>query len=296
MRYGLVGTGHWATTTHAPAIVATEDAELVGVWGRDPAKAATVADTFGCTAHEDADALFDDVEAVAFAVPPDVQVDLATRAARRGCHLLLDKPVALDPAAADTLVDAVAEAGVASRVFFTFRYHPVVARWLADARADGGWRGGRATWFGSPFVADSPYRNSTWRRERGALWDVGPHALSLLLPVLGDVVDVAAVGTADGTVHAALVHRDERLSSLDVSFVLPTAAAQSEVALYGEAGWTGMPPVVDPGPAALEHLIPELHAAAAGEETSADPCDVAFGRDVVAVLARIEAALRSSAG
>ena len=295
MRYGLVGTGYWATATHAPAIVAAEDAELVGVWGRDPAKAAAVAETFGCTAHENVDALFEDVEVVAFAVPPDVQVEQAIRAARRGCHLLLDKPMALDLAAADALVDAVAEAGVASRVFFTFRFHPMVARWLADARADGGWRGGRATWFGSPFVADSPYRNSTWRRERGALWDVAPHALSLLLPVLGDVVDVAAVGRADGTVHAGLVHHDERLSSLDVSFVLPMSVAQSEVALYGEDGWTAMPPVVDPGPAALEHLIPELHAATTGEDTPADPCDVAFGRDVVAVLDRIEAALAAPA-
>lgn len=293
MRYGLVGTGYWATATHAPAIMATDGAELAGVWGRSPDKADRVAEQFGCTAYDDADALFDDVDAVAFAVPPDVEADLGVRAAERGCHLLLDKPVALDVPAADRLVDAVVAAGVASRVFFTFRFHPVVARWLADTRARDGWLGGRATWFAAPFATDSPYRDSTWRKEHGALWDVAPHALSLLLPVLGDIEEVAAVGRPDGTVHAALVHGDERLSSIDVSFVLPPAATQWELALYGEGGWTSMPPVMDPAPAALEAMIAELEAAAAGEAEVGGPpvCDVAFGRDVVAVIDRIERAL-----
>lgn len=296
MRYGLVGTGHWATATHAPAIGAADGTELVGVWGRDPAKAADVADTFGCTAHEDVDDLFAAVDAVAFAVPPDVQADLASRAADHGCHLLLDKPVALDLDAADRLVGAVEAAGVASRVFFTFRFHPVVARWLSDVRAGDGWRGGRATWFASPFATDSPYRDSTWRQQHGALWDVGPHALSLLLPLLGEVTDVTALGRRDGSVHAGLVHDDGHLSSLDCSFVLPPATAHWEVSVYGDHGWSSMPPVVEPAPAALACAIAELEAAAADREPSDDPCDAAFGRDVVAVLARIDRALGSPAG
>ena len=296
MRYGLVGTGHWATTVHAPAIVAADDAELVAVWGRDPAKAADVASAFGCTPHEDVDQLFAAVDAVTLAVPPDVQAELATRAADHGCHLLLDKPVALDVDAADRLVAAVDEAGVASRVFFTFRYHPVAARWLADAMADGGWRGGRAAWFAAPFATDSPYRESSWRRERGALWDVGPHVLSLLLPALGAVVDVVALGEAAGTVHAGLMHAGGALSSLDVSFVLPPTASRWELTLHGDHGWSDMPPVVEPAPAALEAAIAELHVAAAGGAVDGPTCDVAFGRDVVDVLARIEQALGSPAG
>lgn len=291
MRYGLVGTGHWATTAHAPAIVASEDAELTAVWGRDPDKASAVAEGFGATAFTDPEEMFDEVEAVAFAVPPDVQAELATRAADRGCHLLLDKPVALDVAAADRLVEAVASAGVASRVFFTFRFHPVVARWLADAVGDGGWLGAQATWFASPFATESPYRDSTWRRERGALWDVGPHALSLLLPALGRVAEVTAVGRADGRVHAALVHDGGAISAMDVSFVEPPAAARWDLDLHGEHGWTSMPPVVEPAPAALTCAIAELDEAASGRADDGPACDVAFGREVVDVLTRIEATL-----
>ncbi|HET9292278.1 MAG TPA: gfo/Idh/MocA family oxidoreductase, partial [Actinomycetes bacterium] len=36
MRFGLVGTGYWAQEAHATALAAHDDADLVGVWGRDP--------------------------------------------------------------------------------------------------------------------------------------------------------------------------------------------------------------------------------------------------------------------
>ena len=34
--------------------------------------------------------------------------------------------------------------------------------------------------YGSIFEPGSPYGESEWRRSRGALWDIGPHALSIL--------------------------------------------------------------------------------------------------------------------
>ena len=96
MRFGLVGTGPWATMAHGPGLAAAHEVDLVGVWGRSLEKAETLAGTLGVTAYDDYDALLADVEAVAFAVPPDVQAEMALVAARAGKHLLLDKPVAMD--------------------------------------------------------------------------------------------------------------------------------------------------------------------------------------------------------
>lgn len=190
MRFGLLGTGSWAEHTHAAALAAAPDADLVAVWGRDPAKARALADRQGATAYEDVDALFDQVDAVAVALPPDVQAPLAARAARAGKHLLLDKPLALDLAAADEVVRAVDEAGVASVVFFTKRFTPSVADFLAGVSGRS-WDGARATVLAR--LTGELWETSHWRREHGALWDVGPHALSMLLPVLGPVSSVAAV-------------------------------------------------------------------------------------------------------
>ena len=107
MRFGLVGTGPWAGTAHGPGLVAAEGVALVGVWGRSPARAGEPAARLGVPAFEDLDALCDEVEAVAFAVPPEVQGELALRVAQRGKHLLLDKPVADTVEAATRLVAAV---------------------------------------------------------------------------------------------------------------------------------------------------------------------------------------------
>ena len=48
------------------------DTELVGVWGRDPARTGAFADRFGIQGHTDLDRLLAEVDAVAMAVPPDV--------------------------------------------------------------------------------------------------------------------------------------------------------------------------------------------------------------------------------
>src|SRR5260370_42492811 len=111
MRFGLVGTGYWARVTHAPALACTEGAELTAVWGRDPRAAADLAAEYQATAYHDVSAFLAGIDAVSFAVPPDVQAPIATQAAREGKHLLLEKPVALPEAGAGGRVAAVWGAG-----------------------------------------------------------------------------------------------------------------------------------------------------------------------------------------
>jgi ornithine cyclodeaminase/alanine dehydrogenase-like protein (mu-crystallin family) len=112
MRFGLFGTGPWAHFAHAPALAEHAGAELVGVWGRNPEKAAELAEKYGSRPYAEIDELIADVDAVAIALPPDVQAPIALRAARAGRHLLLDKPVALTAAAATEIADAVAVVGL----------------------------------------------------------------------------------------------------------------------------------------------------------------------------------------
>ncbi len=208
LRFGLVGTGHWALHTHGTALTSSPEAELRGVWGRAPAKAADLAGRLGVSAYEDLDDLFAEVDAVAVAVPPDVQAEIAVRAAKAGCHLLLDKPLALTVEGARRVVRAVEEAGVASVVFFTARFRPEMEHWTDGARAAGPWHSAHLVHYANIFQPGSPYAASAWRREYGALWDVGPHALAAILPLLGPVNAVSARRGAVGTdtVHLVLSH------------------------------------------------------------------------------------------
>jgi len=283
MRFGLVGTGHWARVTHAPAIAATAGAELVAVWGRRPEAVRPLADEHGARAYEDFDALLDAVDAVAFSVPPDVQAPLATRAARAGKHLLLEKPIALARHDADELADAVAAAGVASVVFFTSRFQPEVREWLADLNTTSDWDGATAHWLGNAFGAGSPFA-TPWRCEKGGLWDLGPHALSILMAALGPVDRVTAEAGPRDITSLLLRHTSGATSMTTVSIKAPDAAAVSDLVVWGPRGRSWMPAGTLPPEAALGVALGELMAAAESGQLE-HPCDVRLGREIVAVLA-----------
>ncbi|MFF7857230.1 Gfo/Idh/MocA family oxidoreductase [Streptomyces sp. NPDC007904] len=293
MRIGLLGTGPWAQAAHAPALSGHRDLDFAGVWGRRPEAAGELADLHGTRAYDDVDALFADVDAVAVALPPGVQAELAARAARAGCHLLLDKPLAPTVAQGRAVVEAAEEAGVASVVFFTTRFQPGPQAWIAEQAAAGGWFTGRAQWLGAVFSAEgNPFAASPWRREKGALWDVGPHALSVLLPVLGDArrVTAAAYGPGD-TVHLVLDHVSGASSTLTLSLTAPPAAAGATVELRGTSGVTLLPE-------ADEGAVPALTRAADALLTAArtgvpHSCDAAFALRVTDILATAEELLRS---
>jgi predicted dehydrogenase len=294
MRFGLVGTGYWAKTTHAPALASTPGAELTAVWGRDPAAAAALAATCGATAHQDIDVFLASVDAVAFAVPPHVQAPLAIRAAQAGKHLLLEKPVAISVDDADRLVAAVEEAGVASIVFFTWRFNTEIRAWLTDEQARGGWSregwsGGAAIWLGTSLQPDSPF-NTPWRREKGALWDLGPHLVGMMWACLGPVTEVTAVAGKADVAHLVLRHDTGVTSTVTCTQSAPEAAAGVTVFVWGEAGRSVMPAELVDSRAALRTAAADLMAfAAAG--SPANPCDVRFGRKITKVLAAAQAQL-----
>ena len=292
MRFGLLGTGYWAAETQATALAAHPRAQLVGVWGRDPAKAGVIAERFGLQAYAEVDDLLGDVDAVAVALPPHVQAPLAARAARAGRHLLLDKPLALTVEAAEDVVAATRETGVASVVFFTSRFDPVVAEALAEAEKTGGWFGGHVAFLGSIFQPGSPYAQSQWRQEHGGLWDVGPHALSRLLPVLGPVVEVSAFLGAQTTSHVLLRHASGAVSEMSLTLHAPSAAGRFTSEFYGDTGVVELPggsvTAVQAFGVAVDQLLAQVAAPGSGH-----PCDVVFAAQVVRVLAAAQESART---
>ncbi|MFE4455371.1 Gfo/Idh/MocA family protein [Streptomyces sp. NPDC056796] len=288
LRIGLAGAGPWARLTHAPALAAHPRAVLSGVWARRPEAADALAAGHG-TASYTGDAGFDELlavsDAVAFAVPPDVQAPLAARAADAGCHLLLDKPVATTVAGARETADAAARARVASVVFCTLRFAPGTAGWIAEQAAAGGWFTARASWIGALFApGTSSEFASPWRREKGGLWDVGPHALSVLIPVLGDVTEVVAASGPADTTHLLLRHTSGASSTVTLALDAPPGAAGTEVEFRGEHGVTALPPGGGDAAAAFRAAVDAL--AESARTGVAHPCDVRFGLRLTEILAR----------
>jgi predicted dehydrogenase len=289
LKVGLLGTGYWAAETQAAGLHEHPDARFVGVWGRNPDKARALADRYGVAPYADVDALIGDVDAVAIALPPDVQAGLAVRAARAGRHLLLDKPVALSVADADAIVEALDAGGLSGLVFTTNRYRPEFAEFLDAASAEGGWYGSRTTLYGAVLEPGSPYADSPWRDEKGGLWDLGPHALASIVPVLGPVVEVAAMTAPAKTHHLLLRHEAGAVSTMHLSIHQPPEAVTWETVLFGVAAPRTLPTLTTHVVDAFRGAVARLAANVAAGVTR-DPLDVHAGRDAVAVLSAADTA------
>ncbi|MGW1342608.1 Gfo/Idh/MocA family protein [Kribbella sp. NPDC002412] len=293
MRFGLVGTGPWANLTHGPGLRTAADAEFVGVWGRDPGKTAAIAADLEVTPYDDYAELLESVDAVAFAVPPKVQASMALEAAAIGKHLLLDKPVADSLDDARALAAEAADEGIASVVFFTHRFEPPIREFFAEVQAKGGWKGGWSRMLAALDAPGNPFTDSPWRREqRGALWDVGPHALSNLTAMLGPIAGLTAVGGEGDLVHLVVTHESGATSTASLALFAPPEGSNFETGIWGESGTAIMPlsdtPAVDSYRLAVQELV------AAAESGESHPVDVTFGVRVVELLASAEEQLNAA--
>ncbi|MGX9295862.1 Gfo/Idh/MocA family protein [Tsukamurella paurometabola] len=284
VRIGLVGAGPWARETHAPALAAHPAVDFVGGWARDPAAAAEVFPRAFPSPAE----LFDAVDAVAFAVPPDVQAQLAVQAARAGRHLVLDKPIALDLDGAVALADAVEAAGVRSIVAFTRRFAPETRDFLART-AELGPVAAEAQWL-SGAALSGRFAASTWRHEQGALFDVGPHVLDLLDAAAGPItgVDAARYDATSDTWTAQLGHEGGGASSLSLSLRTPVLPTVMRVSAHSAHGLAVLESRETPSIACFRVLLDEfLASVAAGTD---HPLNVRHGLDLQRVIAQIRAA------
>ena len=166
------------------------------------------------------------------------------------------------------------------------RFQPDARAWLDELASAGGWQGADALWLGSVYSGSSPF-DTPWRREKGGLWDLGPHAVSLLWPILGPVESVTAdVGRGDVT-HLVLHHRGGATSTVTVTLGAPAAADGFDLQVWGERGRSAVPRLAGDPVAALRVALTELADRARSGDVG-HPCDVEFGLAVTRVLAQAQ--------
>jgi predicted dehydrogenase len=108
LKTGVVGAGVFGAF-HAGKHAASPRAELCGILDIDAARARAVADRYGAAAHGDFASLLDVVEAVTIASPAPTHFRLARQALEAGRHVYVEKPLALCPSEADTLIALAAK-------------------------------------------------------------------------------------------------------------------------------------------------------------------------------------------
>jgi predicted dehydrogenase len=137
------------------------------------------------------------MDLVAIGSPSGLHAEHGIAAARRGLHVLVEKPIDVTTDRADALIDAADRAGVKLAVFFQDRLKPAVVRMksLIDAGRLGTpvLASGHVKWYRPPEY----YGGSRWRGTRaldggGALMNQGIHTVDVLLNLFGPVARVSA--------------------------------------------------------------------------------------------------------
>jgi UDP-N-acetyl-2-amino-2-deoxyglucuronate dehydrogenase len=195
---GLIGGGN-ITETHARAARAIPGVEIAAIYGTNANKVAALCREHGGSGYQDFNAFLDHrpMDIVAIGSPSGLHAEQGIAAARRGLHVLTEKPIDISTRRADELIEAANHAGVKLGVMFQDRVKPGVRElreWigagivgkplLVDARVK---------WYRPPeYYSASRWRGTLALDGGGALINQAIHTVDLLLWLLGDVVRVQA--------------------------------------------------------------------------------------------------------
>jgi predicted dehydrogenase len=198
VKVAVVGGGYGAKVA-LPVYQELDEFEPVAVWSRRPERARQLAHDAGVpVGTSDFDALLSipGLEAVHVATPVVTHLPFAVAAARRGLHVLCEKPLGASLAEARQIVEAIREAGVVGAVGYELRLKESRQRLIERAREVLGAPRMVSVSLVQSDHAEPDSRPYTWVHDAtmggGRLQGYGVHDLDMLLQILPPVEAVAA--------------------------------------------------------------------------------------------------------
>ena len=217
LRVGVVGCG----LIGGKRAAALGRDQVIGCFDIDPAQSAAFAERTGALAVARLDDLLSaGLDVVIVATTHDALAATSVRALASGAHVLVEKPGALTPRQIDEVAHAAAAAGRLVKVGFNHRFHPAIARAVAELR--GGDHGDlmylRARYgHGGRVGYEREWRARPELSGGGELIDQGMHLLDLSYWLLGDL-----------PLHSALVRTNYWDMAVDDNAVLTLADADRQ--------------------------------------------------------------------
>jgi predicted dehydrogenase len=140
-RIGVIGCGWWATRAHLPALLANPDAVIAGIADPDVENRTRAAERFGIgpdRVFADAGEMLDKagLDGAIVAVPHSAHAPLAAAVLDRGLHLLLEKPMTIEPPDARALAKLADDRKVELIIGYPWHYNAQVLA-VRDAIAQG---------------------------------------------------------------------------------------------------------------------------------------------------------------
>ncbi len=143
LRLGVIGAGSWAVASHLPNLARhADDVEFVAVsrLGRDMLEKIAARYGFAVASEDYRDVIAAGIDICVVSSPSGLHHEHAKAALQAGAHVLVEKPVTIDPAQAWDLVETARRVDRHVVVAFGWNYKPMVRaarRLMADGRGIG---------------------------------------------------------------------------------------------------------------------------------------------------------------
>jgi predicted dehydrogenase len=182
VKVGVAGVGHMGKE-HARIYSELQQAELVGVHDSNPDTARKIAAKCKTRAFGSLEEMVDAVDAASIVTPTTTHLAIAEPFLKRGKHVLVEKPIAMDTEEARKLVDLAEKHGAKLAVGHVERFNPVLVA-LEE-------RLGRPRFIEAHRLSPYPGRST----DIGVVMDLMIHDLEIILHLVrSPVASVDAVG------------------------------------------------------------------------------------------------------
>lgn len=247
MNFAIIGCGRIAPR-HAQALQLIPDTKIVAACDVIEKRAVSYTQTYGGEAYTDYFRVLerDDVDVVSICVPSGLHVPIGLDAAKHGKNILVEKPIALNLADADKLIDMCDQKGVTLCCVLQNRFNPPMQelRKLVDSKRMGKLLLGSATvrWYRPQDYYEDDW-HGTWNMDGGALMNQCIHHIDALQWFMGDVASVFAYTDtvshkmeAEDVGIAVIRFKNGGMGVIEGSTITYPENIEGSLALFGEKG------------------------------------------------------------
>ena len=176
LKLGVIGAGRMGRH-HCRVYSAMRHVELIGVFDADRYTADQIASQYNVSRYAELDDLLSEVDAVSIATPVATHFNVAMHSLHQGVHVMVEKPIALNPLHGDALIEVARMNGLVLHVGHVERFNPAY-RELRNLFGDI-----------SPYTVEirrlSPWLGSC--RDVDVIMDLMTHDIDLALDLAGEM-------------------------------------------------------------------------------------------------------------
>ncbi len=216
IRYAVVGLGHIAQVAVLPAFAhAGRNSRLVAVVSDDGAKRKLLGRKYQLDrtySYDEYDACLDQVDAVYIALPNSLHAEYTIRAARKGVHVLCEKPMAITAGECRRMIDACDRHRVKLMIAYRLHFEEINLKAVDLVRRG---RIGEPKFFNSSFGMTVRRGDIRTRKNMGggSLYDIGVYCINAARYLFrAEPTEVMAISVNSGT--ARLDEIDESTGAL----------------------------------------------------------------------------------